>query len=234
MLAVFIHSFVARLGRQAQRGTVGGTTLERIVAMTGQHLVACEWEVCEFGRSAFASATGLALLYQGVNLPLMRHRWTCQVTPGYGYKIRQFDLPCTNGILLSEYGKIHMVALLLKFRKDGLETFRSIFVLHFLLSFIRPKTSIKWLYSVTLYIHFHPDLHDMNGRGTSESRHRFVFWCHRQVELLVGKMNTLKFCHNIYKANASLMIVLCLFSQNLLLFPFLHWDASSSFWMLTS
>lgn len=32
---------------------------------------------------------------------------------------------------------------------------------------------------------------------------------------LGGKMNTLKFCHNIYKANASLIIVLCLFSQNL-------------------
>jgi len=97
------------------------------------------------------------------------------VTLGYGYKIRQFDLACTNGILISEEGKIHMVALLLKFREDGLETLRPIFVLHFLLSFILPKTSIKCLYSTTLYINFHPDLHDMNGRGTSESTYQFAF-----------------------------------------------------------
>lgn len=73
-IAVFIHFFVASLGKQAQRGKVGGMTLAQNVAITRHDLVAYKWEVCEFGRSALASATDLALLYQGVNLPLMRHR----------------------------------------------------------------------------------------------------------------------------------------------------------------
>lgn len=58
-------------------------------------------------------------------------------------KIRHFDLPYVNGILMSEWGQIHMVALVVELRKDGLETFRSIFVIHFPLSFILSKTSIK-------------------------------------------------------------------------------------------
>lgn len=90
-------------------------------------------------------------------------------------KIRRFDLPGISGILMLEWGQIHIVALVVEFRKDGLETFRSIFVLYFLLSFILSKTSIKWLYSAALYAHSHPDLHDMNGRGSSESSHQFVF-----------------------------------------------------------
>lgn len=90
-------------------------------------------------------------------------------------KIRHFDLPCINGILMSERGHIHIAALVGEFRKDGLETFRSIFVLHFLLSFLLSKTSIKWLYSAALYVYSHTDLHDMNGRGSSELSHQFVF-----------------------------------------------------------
>lgn len=54
-------------------------------------------------------------------------------------KIRSFDLPCINGILMSEWGQIHMVALVVEFREDGLKILRSIFVLHFLLSFILSK-----------------------------------------------------------------------------------------------
>lgn len=42
-------------------------------------------------------------------------------------KIRRFDLPGISGILMLEWGQIHMVALVVEFRKDGLETFRSIF-----------------------------------------------------------------------------------------------------------
>lgn len=36
-------------------------------------------------------------------------------------KIRSFDLPCINGILMSEWGQIHMVALVVEFREDGLK-----------------------------------------------------------------------------------------------------------------
>lgn len=71
---MFINFFTARLRKQEQRGQVGGMTLEQIVAVTRQDLVACKWELCEFGRSAIVNMTDLALLYQGVNLTVMRHR----------------------------------------------------------------------------------------------------------------------------------------------------------------
>lgn len=49
-------------------------TLEQIVAITRQDLVACKWELYEFGRSAILNMTNLALLYQRVNLTVIRHR----------------------------------------------------------------------------------------------------------------------------------------------------------------
>lgn len=44
------------------------------MAITRQDLVAYEWELCEFGTSAIVNMINLALLYQGVNLTVTRHR----------------------------------------------------------------------------------------------------------------------------------------------------------------
>lgn len=44
------------------------------MAITRQDLVACKQELCEFGRSAIVNMTNLALLYQGINLTVIRHR----------------------------------------------------------------------------------------------------------------------------------------------------------------
>lgn len=44
------------------------------VATMRQDLLVCKWELCEFGRSAIVNMTNLALLYQGVNLTVIRHR----------------------------------------------------------------------------------------------------------------------------------------------------------------